>query len=275
MLGSGWRGAEEGIVASSEEAASGSGRRVAWLDACGVVATIAAVLAPLGWLSAALALLAALVFFLADRLTAFFSLERGVATHLRWFSGIVLGAALLTLSMTLLGGEQKSAVGYLAGISGQLDQANRTLTDIKGEVQQGKREKSTDPRKELANMGVPWSMEAFTESVRNGDARTVELFLHGGMPVNGFLLQYFTIDARPNDFGSFDYVSDRYPYNEAVARLFADQAQLAEDACNFQFGAGYLKEALAQPGRADFLRRACRTPRQKADLEAAIAQAQR
>ncbi|HEX6375635.1 MAG TPA: hypothetical protein VFZ91_07925 [Allosphingosinicella sp.] len=244
------------------------------MDACGIVATIAAVIAPLGSLSVLLAALAALVFYFADKLATWFALGRGSVTHLRWFSGIALGAALLTLTMTLLGGEQKSAAAYLAGISGRLDRANETLTDIKGEVQQGKREKSADPRKELANMGVPWSMEAFSESVHNGDARTVELFLQGGMPVNGFLLQYFTIDATPNDWGSSDFVSDRFPYNEAVANLIADQAQLAEDACNFQFGAGYLKEALAQPGRAQFLQRACKSPRQKADLETAIARAQ-
>lgn len=44
-----------------------------------------------------------------------------------------------------------------------------------------KREISADPRKELANMGLPWTAESFLKTVELGDRRNVLLFLAGGM----------------------------------------------------------------------------------------------
>lgn len=39
----------------------------------------------------------------------------------------------------------------------------------------------TDPRRELASLGVTWSTDAFIEALETSDARTVQLFLDGGM----------------------------------------------------------------------------------------------
>lgn len=45
-----------------------------------------------------------------------------------------------------------------------------------------KRETSPDPRKELANMGLPWTAESFLKMIELGDRQNISLFLAGGMP---------------------------------------------------------------------------------------------
>jgi hypothetical protein len=54
---------------------------------------------------------------------------------------------------------------------------------VRGELANVKRETSEDPRKELANLGTPWTGDAFLEAVRTGDLRLIDLFLAGEMPV--------------------------------------------------------------------------------------------
>lgn len=44
-----------------------------------------------------------------------------------------------------------------------------------------KKETSDDPRKELANRGIPWSSAAFVEAMSNGDLESTALFIRGGM----------------------------------------------------------------------------------------------
>lgn len=55
------------------------------------------------------------------------------------------------------------------------------LQQLRAEVGALKRETSDDPRKELANMGVLWTEEAFYNAIRQGDRRTVDLFVAGHM----------------------------------------------------------------------------------------------
>lgn len=64
----------------------------------------------------------------------------------------------------------------LTGMDVKLDQISAKLDNVK-------RETSEDPRKELANLGVSWSGENFLNAVKDGDTRTVQLFLDGGMQV--------------------------------------------------------------------------------------------
>lgn len=45
-----------------------------------------------------------------------------------------------------------------------------------------KRESSSDPRKELANLGVMWESSKFHNALVLGDEKTIGLFLQGGMP---------------------------------------------------------------------------------------------
>jgi hypothetical protein len=62
----------------------------------------------------------------------------------------------------------------LDAISRQVDHIDRTMEDVKQET-------SEDPRKELANLGVPWGTQSFVDAMIAGDSRTMQLFLDGGM----------------------------------------------------------------------------------------------
>lgn len=62
----------------------------------------------------------------------------------------------------------------LLGVESKLDRISEQMESVK-------RETSDDPRKELANLGVPWSGENFLNAVREGDERLARLFLEGGM----------------------------------------------------------------------------------------------
>lgn len=57
----------------------------------------------------------------------------------------------------------------------------RTGEGMRRGLANAKQETSENPRKELANLGVPWSPERFLEAVTTGDLDTVRLFLAGGM----------------------------------------------------------------------------------------------
>jgi hypothetical protein len=71
------------------------------------------------------------------------------------------------------------------GISqSMLDEQKKTttiLSSINEKTATLKRETSDDPRKELSNSGVQWDHGRLYQSLREGDARVVSLFLQGGM----------------------------------------------------------------------------------------------
>ena len=107
---------------------------------------------------------------------------------------LLVGAHLVTRSAPAGGwlGEHVSAVRDLQGQLGVLEAQSRgiaqTTRDIKRDTEEinakldeVKKERSDDPRKELANLGVVWSTQSFVDALQSGDARTVELFLRGGM----------------------------------------------------------------------------------------------
>ena len=52
---------------------------------------------------------------------------------------------------------------------------------INAKMDRLKQETSDDPRKELANLGVPWSTQGFVDAMMASDERTAKLFLDGGM----------------------------------------------------------------------------------------------
>ena len=66
----------------------------------------------------------------------------------------------------------------LLNLERQTIEMKEKLTDI----QAGK---STDPRVELKNIGVAWSESEFQMASKRGDLRVFELFLRGGMNING------------------------------------------------------------------------------------------
>ena len=73
----------------------------------------------------------------------------------------------------------------MLNVEKQTQAINDKLTDI----QAGK---SSNPRVELANMGIAWDFYKFYEAAKRGDELAVDLFLKGGMPVTGPVGDYFT-----------------------------------------------------------------------------------
>ena len=69
----------------------------------------------------------------------------------------------------------------LQKLRGEVHTVHEDLAGIDRKVGALKRETSDDPRKELANMGVLWTEEAFYNAIRQGDRRTVDLFVAGHM----------------------------------------------------------------------------------------------
>jgi len=47
-----------------------------------------------------------------------------------------------------------------------------------------KKETSQNPKKELQNMGVPWKLKSFKESITNGDIETLKMFIKAGFSTN-------------------------------------------------------------------------------------------
>lgn len=97
----------------------------------------------------------------------------------------------------------KDAGGLLASKSGMvadmqvatgiLEEQRRTtaavevLTDVTRKVERNtaatKLENSTDPRKEIANLGLSWNQAAFGEAIRREDLPVIRLFAEGGMQI--------------------------------------------------------------------------------------------
>jgi hypothetical protein len=74
----------------------------------------------------------------------------------------------------------------VAGVRNDVKAVQATLGRVKKEV-------SDDPRKELANIGVTWSGDAFLEAVRTGDLRVVNLFVAGEIPMTSAVSQGRTL----------------------------------------------------------------------------------
>jgi hypothetical protein len=76
-------------------------------------------------------------------------------------------------------------LGLISARTQEIADATRGIKEdtgkIVGKLDQLKQETSADPRKELANLGVAWTAQAFIDAMMDGDQRSVKLFLDGGM----------------------------------------------------------------------------------------------
>jgi len=66
-------------------------------------------------------------------------------------------------------------------IRSAVEEERTQIGSVAEDVKKTKKETSSDPRKELANMGIQWSTQSFVDALMTGDARAVRLFLAGGM----------------------------------------------------------------------------------------------
>ena len=114
-----------------------------------------------------------------------------------------------------------------------------------------KTETSDNPRKELMNQGITWSKASFAEAVRAGDVRAVNLFLAGGMRIDGtqarivlksgsaalqtLFLQHAALfdDRECRDFKQYIYKEDvlaAYHLQQQMVSAFCSNAGALHDA---------------------------------------------
>ena len=93
-----------------------------------------------------------------------------IAHFQQWFDGLFREIAVV----------QKD-VGEIKTTTTEIDERTRR---IERTSENAKRETSADPRKELANLGIPWGEANFQAAMMSGDHRVVQLFLEAGHPVS-------------------------------------------------------------------------------------------
>lgn len=107
------------------------------------------------------------------------------------FLGTLFSTGLLVWQQLYDAGDTGVLATQVTSIAELQQQLGITRTQIDA-IQQGierietitagtKRETSDDPRKELANIGVQWSTQAFVDALMNADTRVIDLFFAGGM----------------------------------------------------------------------------------------------
>lgn len=150
-----------------------------------------------GWAALVCTLVAGIFFMLAARCRE----NDPLASPLRSYGNGLLVALALGFGFTVMWGWQQIAGKPPHGaIAETFPEFSRFASEMTGEVKSirqatestsagidrlndsVKQEVSTDPRKELANMGLSWTAENFLKSIELGDRRTIMLFLSGGMP---------------------------------------------------------------------------------------------
>jgi hypothetical protein len=90
--------------------------------------------------------------------------------------------ALILLNKTEPGKQAMEATAErLGSMNIKLDDIAGGVAKIDSKLNGVKQETSADPRKELANRGALWTVDAFFEALRGGNDVNVKLFLAGGM----------------------------------------------------------------------------------------------
>lgn len=93
-------------------------------------------------------------------------------------SGGILAANVPAISVA------QQQLGLTEKIYEEARKTTAALERIDDKADNFKRERSDDPRKELINSGVLWESVRLERAIADGDIRTVDLFLQGGMPVS-------------------------------------------------------------------------------------------
>jgi hypothetical protein len=69
----------------------------------------------------------------------------------------------------------------LGVITEKLERIAKHTENIDKKMDNVKKETSSNPRKELSNMGIGWSVNCFAEAIESQDTKTIKLFVQGGM----------------------------------------------------------------------------------------------
>jgi hypothetical protein len=109
--------------------------------------------------------------------------------------------------------------GAIAGDTKNIDETAKTL----------KKETSLDPQKELANMGLPWTNDAFGQALIRADVKVVELFLKGGWNARSHFREYDSSNALMN-FIRYGHMSNPRDIEKIVDLIIESGVTLEEKA---------------------------------------------
>lgn len=84
------------------------------------------------------------------------------------------GIAVLIVGSVLTFGTSTRTLVNTEAIRSDVNEVGKTVAGVKKET-------STDPRKELANIGISWDEDNIRAAIDRGDTRVVSLFMDGGM----------------------------------------------------------------------------------------------
>lgn len=122
-----------------------------------------------------------------ERLPGWLGWGRGITLFCAAALGVLLPVGIVQ-AMLAAPGASSDSVSIGATLMPALRGLRRDVADVRDEVvkvrqvvETQKKETSTDPRKELANLGTSWNTDAFFEAIRRGDVAIVKLFVQGGM----------------------------------------------------------------------------------------------
>ncbi len=101
---------------------------------------------------------------------------------------VLTGIAALAIGSLLIFGTSTKTLVNTEAIRSDLGEVGKTVAGVK-------KESSSDPRKELANIGISWEEKNLRSAIERGDNRVVGLFLDGGMPWK----LYYTQQALAED----------------------------------------------------------------------------
>ena len=96
---------------------------------------------------------------------------------------------------------------------------DRTTRETQAALENVKRETSDDPRKEIVNIGREWNQQGFQIAVNERDLRAVDLYLQGGMQMNGTTMKFYILPY---------YISDD-AYDPAMADLLLQYEAVGTD----------------------------------------------
>lgn len=146
---------------------------------------------------------------------------------------------------------------------------DRTTQETRQIVEGVKRETSEDPRKEISNIGREWNQQAFQIAVNEKNTRAVELYLAGGMQMNGTTMKFY---LKPY------YLRDDV-YDPAVADLLVQSGAVGTDGLcvpnNGDWDFFQMTDRLPlKEDRQQTLRELCASPQLRAQFDTLIADAE-
>lgn len=133
-------------------------------------------------------------------------------------------------------------------IKDKVSDVQNQVTDVQDKLSNVKQETSSDPRKELANLGIQWDQGVMEQAIKRGDLRTVQLFNEAGMPwrtqfLTAALYAWHRRDQNPNIARTIDYIT-QHPENRIfyesgrcsnaidLTKMFLDTNSIGKDLNN-------------------------------------------